>query len=167
MPKTELTFTGEIKEVDGFKKLEIKNRAYYLTRIQKAPLGQYRIIIEDSKAKRSNQQNRYYRGIVLPLIAEETGEDDTDALHDFFKEKFLPTKYETVLGEKIKRDKTTTKLNKSEFTEYLLKIERLTGVELPNPCESGYACGKETCSVCGSKEYRVEYPESNGDITAF
>jgi len=163
MTKVSMTFTGEIKEVDGFHKLEIANRAYYLTRLQKAPLGKYRITIEDQKSKRSPNQNSFYWGVYLPLIAEETGEDDTEALHSLFKELFLPKEYATVMGKEVLLDKSTTKLSKGDFSEFIKKIERHTGILAPNPCESGYFCGK--CPICIGKTITdIPYPEEEVDI---
>jgi len=50
------------------------------------------------KGLRTEQQMRYYWGVVVKLIADYTG-DDIDTIHEFCKDKFAPRKTITVNGE--------------------------------------------------------------------
>jgi hypothetical protein len=52
---------------------------------------------------RSNQSNRYYRGVVLQLIAEYTGQTKEE-LHEYFKQMFL-----------YSEENSTTEKNQSDF----------------------------------------------------
>ena len=61
---------------------------------------------------RNNAQNRYYRGVVLKIITEETGEEAED-LHDFFKKRFLLDEGEP----------STTEKNKSDFAWFVDKVK--------------------------------------------
>ena len=104
----------------------------YRNQVNKFDLGERVIlIISNKKQKRSIQQNRYYWCVYLPLIAGETGERNLDRLHELFKGKFLTTWIVDVLGEKVRLKKSTTKLSKKEFTDYISAIEELTGVQAP------------------------------------
>ena len=92
--------------------------------------------------KRSLSQNSYYWGAYLPLIAEHTGHS-TEGLHAHFKKKFLPREYETVFGVETELEKSTTGLTKSEFTEYIMRIEAETEVPAPNPEDAGYIVNRK------------------------
>lgn len=86
--------------------------------------------IDEKKPTRSAEQNNLYF-LYLGVIAEETGHSKDD-LHDLFKGKFLGGEVVEVFGEKVRQKKSTTKLNKNDFAEYLLAIEELTGVPIPD-----------------------------------
>lgn len=94
------------------------------------------VTIELDTPLRSNQQNRYY-WLYLGIIENETGEN-ADDLHEFFKRKLLPPEWKTIRGEEIRLPRSTSGLNKNDFTEYLDKICALTGVPLPAPEAAGY-----------------------------
>src|SRR5262245_41018338 len=56
------------------------------------------ISVGKRKHSRTEQQMRYYFGVVVKLIADYTG-DDIDTIHEFCKDKFAPRKTITVQGE--------------------------------------------------------------------
>lgn len=93
------------------------------------------LMVHNRRPKRSEQQNRYYWGVYLPLISKETGEADLDKLHELFKGKFLSSGVVEVLGEKVRMKKSTTELGVAEFCQYIMDIEALTQVAAP-PTES-------------------------------
>lgn len=101
------------------------------------------IKIEKFKKKRSTQQNRFYYGIVIPIVQnclKEAGHIMTnESTHDLIKLKFLK---ETLFvnettGEVIERIKSTTELSTSQFMDLLAEINNFTfeyfGVSLPSP----------------------------------
>ena len=101
------------------------------------------IKIEKFKKKRSTQQNRFYYGIVIPIVQnclKESGHIMTnESTHDLIKLKFLK---ETLFvnettGEVIERIKSTTELSTSQFMDLLAEINNFTfeyfGVNLPSP----------------------------------
>ena len=101
------------------------------------------IKIEKFKKKRSTQQNRFYYGVIIPIVQnclKEAGHVMTnESTHDLIKLKFLK---ETLFvnettGEVIERIKSTTELSTSQFMDLLAEINNFTfeyfGVNLPSP----------------------------------
>lgn len=126
------TFAGEIKVEDGKNKLVLNSPNYYQHQLNKfRENDRVSIYLTNERPKRTTSQNNYYWGVYLPLIAKETGEQDLDRLHCLFKGKFLTTAIVQVLKEKVRMTKSTTELNTSEFSEYVMAIETLTGVTAP------------------------------------
>lgn len=122
---------------DGFtKKARFTNKDYFLTRIQKFPIGKCRVVIEDTKPKRSGQQNRllwmYYK-----LIAEETGHSPEE-IHEIMKRKFLEPDILVWKEERMRVPASTKALNKSDFSEYIMRIEAETGIQCPDTEEWMY-----------------------------
>lgn len=73
--------------------------------------------------KRSGSQNRLYWAYLR--ICANTSGDDPQELHKLFAIKFIGVEQKKVLGYTTSRIKSTTRLNKYEFGEYLDKIESL------------------------------------------
>ena len=96
------------------------------------------ITIEPHRKKRSLSQNGlYWKWLdeTVALVSKETG-NDSDDLHEFFKQKFLqPVKFE-VNGEAGRRY-TTTKLTTEGMSDYLSRIYAFVvgelGILLPTP----------------------------------
>lgn len=126
-------FAGEIeKGEDGKKKLKIMSPVFYQHQINKFKEGEkVSIYISSRRPKRSQQQNRYYWGVYLPIIAEETGERNLQKLHELFSGMFLTEGIYNVLGKTVRLKRSTTELNKSEFSQYIMDIEAETGIEAP------------------------------------
>lgn len=90
-----------------------------------------KIKISEFKSLRSNLQNSFYWAY-LDIISRETG-DDPNSLHEFFKRKLLPPRFISALGKEIKVTASTTKLNKIEMGEYIMRISSLVSIPVPNP----------------------------------
>jgi hypothetical protein len=94
------------------------------------------------KQSRSNNQNRYYWGVVVELLSEHTGFDRED-VHEILKHRFLRrtvwvhTKHGTQEQNII--TKSTTGMTTKAFEDYLSDIRRWAsaelGVYLPEPNE--------------------------------
>lgn len=120
------------KGTDGNNTLIVQSKAYYKHQLNKFKDDtKVTLEIHTRKVKRSEQQNRYYWGVYLPLIASETGERDLDALHELFKGKFLTEGIVEVLGAKVRKKKSTTDLGVGEFCQYIMDIEAFTHIEAP------------------------------------
>jgi len=101
------------------------------------------IKIEKFKKKRSTQQNRFYYGVIIPIVQnclKEAGHIMTnESTHDLIKLKFLkePLFVNEETGEVIERIKSTTELSTSQFMDLLAEINNFTfeyfGVTLPSP----------------------------------
>lgn len=100
------------------------------------------ITIEKAKKKRSDQQNRYYHGVIIPLIQDaintQTGDYwEREMIHNFLREKFLKSDWHIGNGVLETRTKSTTELSTTEFCEYADSCvewarEQL-GIEIPEP----------------------------------
>jgi hypothetical protein len=81
-------------------------------------------------------QNGYYWGAVLPIIAEHTGHTPEE-LHEIHKQMFCPKKrYLMKDGRSVTVSRSTADLNTVEFTEYLERIRAhwaQDGVVIPDP----------------------------------
>jgi len=104
----------------------------YLESVEGKSLAVY---IEKEFGVRSNNQNSWLWGVVYKTIANETGHTEQE-LHDLFKRMFLPAEFKTVLGVELKIPNSTSKLNKTDFGEYVEKIRAHVaqfGVIIPEP----------------------------------
>ena len=92
--------------------------------------------------KRSDQQNRYYFGIVVPLVQKgikDLGTELTkEETHEFLKAKFNYTEITNEeTGEYVQVPRSTTILNKEMFSEYIAKIQQFAAeflnINIPDP----------------------------------
>jgi hypothetical protein len=103
--------------------------------------GKY--LVERSDAnKRSNPQNRYYWGLVIPMIHNGIKEMGTELTfletHEFLKARFnISDLVNEDTGETISLPLSTTRLNKSEFSDYVAKIQQFAAeflnIIIPDP----------------------------------
>ena len=97
------------------------------------------ITIRKHKSKRTNDQNAYYWGVAIPILADFFGHDNVEDMHTDLKEKFNPVESKLVPGKKI--GGTTTKMSTVEFmasdTSYVERICRWAamdyGIYIPPP----------------------------------
>lgn len=99
--------------------------------------GLVQITIEKRKRPRSNEQNRYYWGVVVRIISDHLGYTPEEA-HTALRGHFL-----TVLTDKtLPLIKSTTDLSTVEFEAYMTKIREWASIEfqmyIPEPNEVDY-----------------------------
>lgn len=94
--------------------------------------GRYEVTIE-SKNHRSNQQNRYYFGSVIPLVKEGLKEigyreiTTNEQVHDLMKSMFLKKQIANeITGEVLESIGSTTELSTIEFNEYIDRIAQFS-----------------------------------------
>lgn len=107
------------------------------TKAEKLTEGEWEISI--SPATRSLDQNRLY-WMWLRCLADFTGET-AEGLHEYCKREYLLPNTFYVFGEYVDGERSTTNLNRKDFTEYLERVKVLgaeLGVMLPLPEEQGY-----------------------------
>ncbi len=107
------------------------------------PDGNYEVEIKSTK-KRSNDQNAYYFGVVVPMVYEGLKAAGFDAVrhkedaHEIMKSLFLKVTEERN-GVTIERVTSTTELTTIGFAEYLMHIFTWAldylGITIPNPNE--------------------------------
>lgn len=106
--------------------------------------GDGMVHIQVTKAKRkqrSNSQNRYYWGVVIPHINEalrDYGHDlKTDELHCFLKDKFLDRKQINIMGDVHDIDPSTSELSTTEFQIYINRVvmwaSQILEIVVPSP----------------------------------
>lgn len=94
------------------------------------------------KKDRSNQQNRYYWGVLIDLLSEHTG-FNREEMHEVLKHKFLRYTVWIPKKDNIKEQsiiaKSTSKLTTKQFEEYQSQIRQWAstdlGLFLPEPNE--------------------------------
>ncbi len=105
--------------------------------------GNVTISVKECRETRSIAQNKLY-WLWLTCIADETG-NNKDALHEFFKEKYLSVKryevsFKSGCESGIARE-STTDLDTKGMTLYLDCIQKFAlaecGIALPHPDEQG------------------------------
>lgn len=106
---------------------------------------EYIITIKKKQKIRSNRQNRYYFGIVLPLVLRglrNAGFDvhSKEDAHDIVKCKFLKVDIENDSGEFITSFKSTKEMSTQEFKEFIDNVQYWASEYLneyiPSPNES-------------------------------
>jgi hypothetical protein len=152
-----LTYTFETRNYDaliikeGIRTwFQVSHPEYLATELNKFKVGdKVSVSLTNKKPKRTEQQNRYYWGAYLPMIANETG-NDIDDLHNLFKGLFLSKAIIQVLGHNVRKLKSTTSLTTGQFKDYIMRIEEKTGILAP-PIEEE------------KTEAKIDYPQSKGE----
>lgn len=103
------------------------------------------ITIEKLSKKRSNNQNRYYHGVIIPIVKnclKEAGYImNNDEVHELLKLKFLREVLfiDENTGDVTERVKSTTELSTSAFMDYVSEIRIFTleyfNTDIPEPNE--------------------------------
>lgn len=129
---------GEITRQRG---LEMFSREAMLQAIRRMQEGTYVVSIKKLREKRSDRQNRFWHGVVIPAFAEHCGyefEDMKDALAlELIPKEVVDVKtgeYKTVPGH-------TSELDVKEFNDLIERAQRLgasMNLYIPDPNEAGY-----------------------------
>jgi len=82
--------------------------------LQKLEGQEIDLTIEKWQDQRSMQQNRYYWGVVVKIISDDTG-NNPETVHEFLKAKFLPARETIIKGEKRILAGCTHDLSKDNF----------------------------------------------------
>ncbi len=88
-----------------------------------------RVTFSQPTKTRSTNQNRYYWGVVLTMIAAETGHT-SEEIHEYMKDMFLPKVYVSIKGKERQVTKSTTALDTFFFEQYLDQVRAFAGTEL-------------------------------------
>ena len=127
-------FDGKVIQGEGKKKVEYApgDREGISRWIQTFKLGQrLEIIIRKRRNKRTNEQNRYYWGVVIPILANYFGHDNQEDMHEDLKLLFNPIESKVRPGKTI--GGTTTKMSTIEFmvseSSYVERICRWAATE--------------------------------------
>lgn len=122
-----------------------RNRNLLIDAIKSFEGKQVIVTIEKAKKKRSNPQNSFWHGVVIPIMQQalkDAGHLMTnEQTHELLKLRFLK---ETILvnesGEYIERVKSTTELTTTQFMELISEVQRFAveyfNVIVPDPNEN-------------------------------
>ncbi len=132
----ELTFFGSVNS-DGI--LKIRDRNGFDKYLKQFAEKDVTIDIKRKKSKRSDCQNRFFHSWV-GLLAEHLGYS-SDEMKDILKYKFLRIEeLDEMTGETFIYCKNTSRLNKSEFSDFCTEIqnwcEEMFKIKLPLPGEN-------------------------------
>lgn len=95
------------------------------------------------RKKRSNPQNAYYWGVVVPMVTagiNQFGNDfEQEETHEFLKARFNAKEIELIEGHYIEMPQSTASLDTKEFMSYLEQIQQfassMLGLYIANPNE--------------------------------
>ena len=130
--------------VDSTGILKITNRKQFDTDLKRFNGSQVEIVVKKKRSTRSSQQNRYYWGIVIPLIMQglnDTGNEvNKQDAHEFIKANF---NYSEIVNEEtaevFRVTKSTTRLNKNDFGVMIEKVKKFASeylnIYIPDPNE--------------------------------
>jgi hypothetical protein len=105
------------------------------------PMARYRVTIEEAKATRSGNQNRFLWGVVYPAIlgAGKLEGWDSEDVHEYLLGEW--SGWETLEGfdkKRLRPIRRSSKLNKREFVDYIEFIQKRMaehGIYVPDPNE--------------------------------
>lgn len=129
--------------------LKITNRKGLVEDLHRLEGKQLVLTIERKKKTRSNLQNRYYWGQVIPIVRsglidagwEREKVNNSEVVHELLKSMFCPKK-EVInehTGEVLELPPTTTGLTTTGMMDYFADIQRWSseflGIYIPEPNE--------------------------------
>jgi hypothetical protein len=121
--------------------------AEFWQRVKEEGDGWLQIDVRHTRRRpRSNPQNRYYFGTVVPAVCKglrEVGYDvDIDATHEYLAATFLPSQTIDIDGNPITLRQSTADLNTTEFSQYVDRISiwasEYLSISIPLPNENIY-----------------------------
>lgn len=127
--------------------LKIQNRKGLVDDLRQLEGKVLTLTIERKRNSRSNQQNRYYWGCVVPIVKEgliDMGWErdkigSSDQVHELLKHLFCKKidLINEVTGEVIEMPPTTTELTTTGMMDYIEDIQRwateFLGIHIPDP----------------------------------
>lgn len=120
-----------IHKIDG----EVVEREKLLTwfnrMLDRLSDGEY--ILDMDSTTRTDAQNRYYWGVIIPTCANTFG-ITRDEMHEFFKDHFLPSQEYFVLTRQKKLSSTTAQTidEMSSYLEKTIKFAAEQGIVIPD-----------------------------------
>jgi hypothetical protein len=116
-------------------RLVLVDREAFKGQVQAMRRGPVSVDVAIARARHSQKARGYYRGVVLRLICDHTGDDSSD-LHDFLKRRFTSPVVHTVLGEPFEVY-TTAEDDSQAFYDFVEAVRRFAlvelGIETPDP----------------------------------
>src|SRR5690606_15004888 len=86
--------------------------------------GRIEVVVKKFRKSRSDNENRYYWGVVVELLSKELGYE-REEMHEALKWQFLRDE-----SRKIPTVRSTADLSTVEFEDYLSRIRRWASIEM-------------------------------------
>jgi hypothetical protein len=128
-------------------KIALSDEAKYKRLASRLPDGEYDVTIEKHVSRRSNQQNKYFHAVVVPMLAEYWGLDP-DMRSDFEEAKALIKlhcnaktvellNHETGESKDVTIGGSTSALDKEQWAKFIERCQRWAAeqfnVVIPDP----------------------------------
>lgn len=147
-----LELEGIITE-DG--KLQVYNQQAFLQWKRLNTSKRITLTIKVHYKRRSNPQNAYYWGVIIPLVTEginHFGNAFTpEETHEFLKAKFNSRQVEVIDGHYLDMPQSTSKMDTREFMDFIERIQQfasmMLNIYIPSPNEQttiDYSLNKTT-----------------------
>lgn len=124
--------------IDDKGKLHLNNQMEFLNQVKQHPDKNVYLTVSEDKPMRSNNQNRYYHGVVLQLLCDYTGYT-TEEMHEILLDKFAEKKELKIKDETHLVSKRSHKMKTDEFEKFTEQIRIWAvselGVVIPLPNE--------------------------------
>lgn len=97
----------------------------------------FRLELEEHKARRTNQQNRYLFGVVYPALLAHLDGWEAEDIHEYMLGECFG--WETLQGfgrRRLRPMRRSSRMNKQEFSDFVAFIQRKAadmGVFIPDP----------------------------------
>jgi hypothetical protein len=126
----------------------VRNKQMILNAFNEFEGSEVLIIISKAKKHRSNNQNAFYWGLVIPIVQQglkdATGEyRSAEMIHyNILLKMFAPENeiVNTETGECITEKITSSQMTTTQFCEYVMEIQKwgaeFLGIDIPNPNEN-------------------------------
>lgn len=124
------TFLGFVDDAGNF---ALDDRGAFLTYVQKFKGQEVSLTVKKKPIRQGDQAMRYYRGIVIPDIAEACGyadPDDFETVHDGLAWKFLRLP-DGEFGQPRRRSTSKDDLSKQEMADYIDKVITYAETSIP------------------------------------
>lgn len=103
-------------------RIDLDNRGAFRTYLQSFEGKRVELVLRERSPYRSDEQNRYYHGVVVAMISDHTGYTPEET-HDQLKAKF--------------KVESTSRMKSADFQEYISRIVHWAasdlGVCIPDP----------------------------------
>ena len=128
---------GKLFIGDGSDRDDQRQRRILAAAIKHLPDGPYELEIRPLEETRRSRANRYYFGVVLKMMAEESGAT-VDDLHEQMKMRHnAKVVADLTTGEEVRIAQSTAKLTVQEFSDYLTLVmvdgAEYLGITFPEP----------------------------------
>ena len=114
-----------------FKGQNPKSVSEVMRKLMELDPADYIVKVEKVRKIRSMNAERYYRGVILKMIADEMGEIDLERIHEMLSEKFKPKKIIVWPdGKRVELPLSNADMDRKQHSEFLNKCKHFAATEL-------------------------------------